>query len=375
MVDAMDTSDNESSSTASESYDEGKLTNSSKEKCNIELRHLCAMNEHELEYRKLTTKEESEFAWKVDTNKPLINEEYVRNKTAEACSSLVSELFQLPIEKRSDVGVLVTLPKTCELTLPRELPAPKPKASTKWEEFAKQRGIEKQKKSGKVFDEATGEWAYRRGPNKVTSELDYPIIEVRKNDDPMEDPWERLRAEKKERVQKNTLSRIRNQERAGIVPKGTASKLQKQLVPAGVPVDLRNNKTDNAVSTQHRGKNIINQAMKAAQISTASLGKFDAMLEGEPDRKHPKRKFASTLISKSNKASDSEQNASLKLLERVMSTGSKKYKKDLKKGRLAKGETAYDYEYDDGLGPSSFHKKKGRAGAGKIKKVTKKRMK
>lgn len=171
------------------------------------------------------------------------------------------------------------------------------------------------------------------------------------------------------------ISRIRNQERAGIVPKGTASKLQKQLAPAGVPVDLKKNKTDAAVTAQHRGKNLINQAMKAAQISTASLGKFDAMLEGEPDRKHPKRKFSSTLISKSNNASDSEQKSSLKLLEKVMSTGGAKYKKDLKKGRLAKGETAYDYEYDDGLGPSSFKKKKGRAGAGKMKKMTKKRMK
>ena len=147
------------------------------------------------------------------------------------------------------------------------------------------------------------------------------------------------------------------------------------MAPAGVPVDLKKTKTDTAVTAQHRGKTLINQALKAAQLSTASLGKFDAMLEGEPERKHPKRKFSSTLISKSNKASDSEQKTSLKLLEKVMTTGGKKYKKDLKKGRYAKGETAYDYEYDDGLAPSSFNKKKGRAGAGKIKKVTKKRMK
>jgi len=42
-----------------------------------------------------------------------------------------------------------------------------------------------------------------------------------------------------------------------------------------------------------------------------------------------------------------------------------------KKGGLANGETACDYDYDDGLGPSSFCKK-GRAGVGKM---TKKRAK
>ena len=46
-----------------------------------------------------------------------------------------------------------------------------------------------------------------------------------------------------------------------------------------------------------------------------------------------------------------------------------------RKGQFAKGETAYDYDFDDGLGPSTFHKKKGRAGAGKMRKMTKKRVK
>lgn len=356
---------------------------SRKEKCNIEMRHLCSMNEHELELRKLTmpNSEEKEFAWGIDSSKstPMINEEYLRCKTAEACSSLVTELFSLPLEKRSDVGVLATLPKASPLlTLPRELPPPKPKPPTKWEQFAQDRGIasgQNGKRSGKVYDEVADEWRYRRGPLKVTSEYDMPIIEVKKNDDPMQDPWERIRSEKREKVQKNTISRVRNQERAGTVPRGTASKLQKQMIPHGVPVDLKLNKTDNAVTAQHRGKTMINQAMKAAQLSTASLGKFDAMLEGEPDRKRPKKKFSSTLISKCNKASNSEQQTSLKLLEKVISTGGSKYRKDVKKGLLAKGETAYDYEYNDGLSPSTFNKKKGRAGAGKIKKVTKKRMK
>jgi len=49
--------------------------------------------------------------------------------------------------------------------------------------------------------------------------------------------------------------------------------------------------------------------------------------------------------------------------------------KAIRKGQMANVETAYDYEYDDGLGASSFRKKKGRAAAGKMKKMTKKRAK
>ena len=37
---------------------------------------------------------------------------------------------------------------------------------------------------------------------------------------------------------------------------------------------------------------------------------------------------------------------------------SKERERDVKRGKYAKGETAYDYEYDDGLGGGSFRKKK-----------------
>ena len=64
----------------------------------------------------------------------------------------------------------------------------------------------------------------------------------------------------------------------------------------------------------------------------------------------------------------------MKILKAVMNGGVAK-EKAIRKGHLANGETAYDYEYSDGLGASSFRKKKGRAGAGKMKKMTKKRAK
>jgi hypothetical protein len=84
-----------------------------------------------------------------------------------------------------------------------------------------------------------------------------------------------------------------------------------------------------------------------------------------------KRKFEST-TDKNVIATEAER--SMKVLKSLSSGGVAK-EKDRKKGRLATGETAYDYDYDDGLGASTFRKKKGRAGAGKMKKMTKKRTK
>ena len=61
---------------------------------------------------------------------------------------------------------------------------------TKWEQFARERGIgPKSKRSRKVLDEATGEWKYLTGSveNKANAGPEsWPIIEVKKNDDPMQ---------------------------------------------------------------------------------------------------------------------------------------------------------------------------------------------
>ena len=64
------------------------------------------------------------------------------------------------------------------------------------------------------------------------------------------------------------------------------------------------------------------------------------------------------------------------MLQKVMNGSSRKEKeREIKRGKYAKGETAYDYEFEDGLGSDSFRKKKGRVGSGKMRKITKKRFK
>ena len=221
-------------------------------------------------------------------------------------------------------------------------------------------------------------------------------------DDPMADPWERQREIKRSRVDKNAEQRLKNQERSGMVAKGSAKRLlasnkpnekkqqtdnnRRDAFPVGVPVDLaasgrkgNSDVTATAFTKQQRGQSSTLAALRATQVSTASLGKFDKMRQDEPERRralqkasNKKRKFQSA-TDKNVLATESER--SLKLLTQLNRTGGKDAEVARKKGRLATGETAYDYDYSDGLGPSSFRKKKGRAGAGKMKKMTKKRAK
>jgi regulator of ribosome biosynthesis len=253
--------------------------------------------------------------------------------------------------------------------------------------------LNKEKRSQKVFDEESGEWKFRHGYNRANDVKEWPIMEVNPNDDPNADPWEKDREAKRTRVNKNMESRMRNEERAGNMSKGTTTRSLKskektreagragggaKILPAGVPVDLRSARGgDEKLSAAQRGKTSITAALAATQRSTASLGKFDKTREGEPEKKKAitsvkKRKLET---STDTRVMATEGERGMKVLKSVIDGGGVAKEKMRKKGQLAKGETAYDYDYDDGLGASSFRKKKGRAGAGKMKKMTKKRVK
>lgn len=222
------------------------------------------------------------------------------------------------------------------------------------------------------------------------------------NSDPYADPWQAARDAKKRRIEKNTENQIRNQERAGLLAKGTATRYMKQRerarindarsnVPSGVPIDLPRSTTagGGGGGAMKRGKELTKLALTATQRSTASMGIYDGMREGEPERKNAIRKqvFESNTPpsqsqsnnKKSGGGAKAEKERSMKLLDSVLSGGvgnAKAKERARRNGSLAKGETAYDYDFDDGgYNGGSFKKKKGRAGAGKNKKLTKKRIK
>ena len=122
-------------------------------------------------------------------------------------------------------------------------------------------------------------------------------MEVGANDDPFDDPWEKLRDAKKQRTEKNLENRMKNQERMGNLAKGTTNRVLKSreksrnagkaggnmdrdsVLPTGVPVDLKSESGD----AKLRGKASTSAALKAVQRSTASLGRFDKMREGNPN--------------------------------------------------------------------------------------------
>lgn len=139
-------------------------------------------------------------------------EEYLKNLCTLSTQLLVDSLFQLPIERVEDV-VIAKLPKPVTI-LPREKPLPKQKPPTKWELYAKMKGIQKKKKSRKVFDEASGEWKPTWGYKRKNDSTKEWCIEIKKNEDPNQDFFTKRTLARNERVAKNELQRLRNVARA-----------------------------------------------------------------------------------------------------------------------------------------------------------------
>lgn len=128
-------------------------------------------------------------------------------------------LMTFPTES-SDVGPLTVLPHEIA-TLPRYTKIPEPKPETKWERFAREKGIKKEKKERMVYDEQTGEYKPRYGYKRINNGLeDLPIVEVKEGDDPFADPWSVDRQQKKDRIAKNKKSQMKNEARALSKTKG-----------------------------------------------------------------------------------------------------------------------------------------------------------
>ncbi|TFK94225.1 RRS1-domain-containing protein [Polyporus arcularius HHB13444] len=206
-------------------------------------------------------------------------EEYLMSIARDGAQALLAALFSLPTTSSPD-GPLAQLPPPTT-QLPRAKPLPKPKPPTKWEQFAKAKGIHKTRKDKKVWDEAKQEWVNRwgwKGANK-DKEVQW-ITEVRANADVDHDPVKAARDARKARVAKNEKQHQQNLARAMPLPVGTSS--------TGAPADR---------------KRQIDRTLAVTRTSTASMGKFDRRLEGEKKLKGVKRKFDPTEISAASEKS------------------------------------------------------------------------
>ncbi|GAV04012.1 hypothetical protein RvY_14360 [Ramazzottius varieornatus] len=216
----------------------------------------------------------------VSDPRPLVAEnnqsmdDLVLKEMTELTQLLLGQVWALPLERTEDV-IVAALPKPTTF-LPREKPIPKPKALTKWERYAKEKGITKQKKSRMVYDPTTKEYKPRWGYQKPSTDDDDWVREVNNPIDEQEDVFEQKTKAKKERVAKNELQRLRNIARA-----------YKTKVPARGILPVAGNKTPS--------KSQISQSAAFAKTADASVGKFTETLKSEKPVKNmgKKRKFES----------------------------------------------------------------------------------
>ncbi|XP_041817547.1 ribosome biogenesis regulatory protein homolog [Chelmon rostratus] len=228
-------------------------------------------------------------------------EDFLRSLARDNTQLLINEIWKQPTE-RVEEAIVVKLPDSVT-QLPREKPPPKARPPTKWEEFAKLKGIQKKKKTNLVWDETAKEWRRRWGYKRAKDDTKEWLIEVPETADPNEDQFAKRVKAKKERVAKNEFNRLKNIARA-----------QKVKVP-GVGL----------TPVAQQSKDELARAVSVARSSTASMGRFQDRLPKEkpPKNMGKKRKFEPLIGNFSN-----EKQKQLELL-RVMD--SKKPKLDITK--------------------------------------------
>ncbi|XP_023131915.2 ribosome biogenesis regulatory protein homolog [Amphiprion ocellaris] len=196
-------------------------------------------------------------------------EDFLRSLARDNTQLLINEIWKLPTE-RVEEAIVAKLPEPAT-PLPREKPPPKPRPPTKWEQFAKLKGIQKKKKTNLVWDENAKEWRRRWGYKRANDDTKEWLIEVPETADPNEDQFAKRVKAKKERVAKNEFNRLRNIARA-----------QKVKVP-GVGLTPK----------AQQSKDELSRAVSVAKTSTASMGRFQDRLPKEkaPKNQGKKRKF------------------------------------------------------------------------------------
>ena len=223
----------------------------------------------------------------VDVN-PMDTRKYMKDteallqaRTRNSTQHLINTIFQLPIERHATYGPLASLPEFLT-QLPREKPLPKPKPLTKWEKFARAKGIVKRKKDRLVFDEERQEWVPRWGFQGKNKDLENQwLVEVPRNADDDFRPDKAAAKERLDRRKKNEQQHERNLARQS----GAAA-----ASPAGSTKGKSELGSGKASMSSRRRAELEAEILRARN-STASMGRFDKHLEGETKPRGVKRTF------------------------------------------------------------------------------------
>ncbi|KZO98133.1 RRS1-domain-containing protein [Calocera viscosa TUFC12733] len=218
-------------------------------------------------------------------------EEYLQSIARDNAQLLINHLFSLPITSSPD-GPLAKLPAPTTI-LPRAKPLPKPKPPTKWEKFASAKGIQKQRREKKIWDEEKQEFRDRWGRGGKNKELEEQwLVEVPTNADADHDPVKDARDAKRKRVAKNEAQQLKNIQRA-----------ERSNASADLPIPAKE---------REKRKTELDRDLAQTRVSTASMGKFDKKFEGEPKLRGVKRKF-----DPNEKSADAEKASALAILSKL----------------------------------------------------------
>jgi len=198
--------------------------------------------------------------------------------TRDSVQLLVNKICALS-RKQLEEGTVAELPHEELFRLPRQKPVPKQKPKTRWQEFMEERNMRKRKRSKLVFDEESGDWRPRWGYGSIKKarETRSSIHEVKEGENPYADPFAKAAAERKLIAAKQKLREVRNKvEAAGGKIRASVPELLKKGDPTG--------------GSSGRGKDGLREAVRRAQVSSASKGKFDRLASGEASNLQPKKR-------------------------------------------------------------------------------------
>lgn len=132
-------------------------------------------------------------------------------------------------QEGSKAAIALPAPTTA---LPREKPLPKPPAPTRWEKFAKEKGIVKKKRERMIYDELQQKWMPRYGYKRHNAEEADWVLPAKASDKPGSDPFEQQAQLKTEQRGRQRFNEERNRRAAKRTGGGAPAPA---AAPVGVP--------------------------------------------------------------------------------------------------------------------------------------------
>lgn len=222
--------------------------------------------------------------------------EKIQNVSERCYNSLIAELEKISNEREQinstrkleyqikdfNINPNLVLLSSATTILPRFHKPPKKPLMTRWEQFAKSKGIKKKKRSRLVYSEQVKDWVPRYGKNsKAQLEEELDIIHEEKvggSSDPFKEKKENKKLEKNKHELKELHNRVRSK---------------------------KNKEKD-------QQKSSLDKSIKNTNYATASLGKFSQ--KGDKAQKH--RKLAET--KKKDMSREEERTRNSEILQKII---------------------------------------------------------